>query len=77
MAVVLAAAASISRDGPNGRRAWNVRPEGVTSEALYWEVVARYKATKNSAALAETARALAIRFAGATWTKKASVWAPA
>jgi len=52
-------------------------PHGDTApEALYWEGVARYKATKNSAALAETARALAQRFAGATWTKKASIWAP-
>ena len=53
-------------------------PQGdAAPEALYWEGVARYKATKNSAALAETARALAQRFAGAAWTKKASIWAPA
>jgi hypothetical protein len=46
-------------------------------EALYWEGVARYKDTKNNAALVETARALAEQFAGAPWTKKASTWAPA
>ena len=44
-------------------------------EALYWEGVARYKATKNSGALKETHRALTERFAGTAWTKRASVWA--
>lgn len=43
-------------------------------EALYWAGVARYKATNDGAALADTAAAFARRFQDSTWAKKASVW---
>jgi hypothetical protein len=43
-------------------------------EALYWAGVARYKATNDAAALAETAGAFSRRFQDSTWAKKASVW---
>lgn len=43
-------------------------------EAIYWAGVARYKATGDAADLAGTARALAQRYPGSTWAKKASVW---
>jgi uncharacterized protein HemY len=46
-------------------------------EALYWEGVARYKDSHDNADLIQTARALAERFAGTIWSKKASIWAPA
>lgn len=44
-------------------------------EARYWAGVARYKATNDAAALTETARALAERYQGTSWAKKASIWA--
>jgi TolA-binding protein len=43
-------------------------------EALYWSGVARYKATSDAAALAQTADAFAQRYQDASWAKKASVW---
>ena len=46
-------------------------------EALYWAGVARYQDSHDSKDLVETARALAERFAGTIWSKKASIWAPA
>jgi len=43
-------------------------------EALYWAGVARYKGSKDAAALAETASAFAYRYTETSWAKKASVW---
>lgn len=43
-------------------------------EALYWAGVARYKATDDGTALAETARAFRDRYRDTPWAKKASVW---
>jgi hypothetical protein len=43
-------------------------------EAQYWAGVARYKATSDPSALAETARAFGERYSDSTWAKKASVW---
>lgn len=43
-------------------------------EALYWAGVARYKATDDGKALAETARAFRDRYQDTPWAKKASVW---
>ena len=44
-------------------------------EALYWAGVARYKASGDAAALADTARAFRDRYQQSSWAKKASVWA--
>jgi TolA-binding protein len=44
-------------------------------EALYWAGVARYKASNNPSALAETAEQLKKQYRDSAWTKKASVWA--
>lgn len=44
-------------------------------EALYWAGVSRYKASNDSAALKETARAFKTRYADSSWAKKASIWA--
>jgi TolA-binding protein len=43
--------------------------------ALYWAGVAKYKATNDAGALAETAAAFKQRYAASDWAKKASVWA--
>jgi TolA-binding protein len=43
-------------------------------EALYWAGVARYKVTKDSTALKETARAFTTRYTDTSWAKKSSVW---
>jgi TolA-binding protein len=43
-------------------------------EALYWAGVARYKATNDAAALAQTADAFAHGYSDSGWAKKASVW---
>ena len=43
-------------------------------EALYWAGVSRYKASGNSGALADTARAFGERFQDSPWAMKASVW---
>ena len=43
-------------------------------EALYWAVVAPYKASGNPASLKATAQAFKRRFQDTTWAKKASVW---
>jgi tetratricopeptide (TPR) repeat protein len=43
-------------------------------EAQYWAGVARYKATNNPSALADTARAFTQRYRDTPWAKKASVW---
>lgn len=45
-------------------------------ESLYWAGVARYKATNDADALADTARAFTDRYQDTPWAKKASVWAP-
>ena len=44
------------------------------AEAQYWAGVARYKATGDAKALADTARSFRERYAGTSWAKKASVW---
>jgi len=44
------------------------------AEAQYWAGVARYKATGDASALADTARSFRERYAGTSWAKKASVW---
>lgn len=44
-------------------------------EALYWAGVAKYKATGEAGALAETAEHFKTRFPESNWAKKASVWA--
>lgn len=44
------------------------------AEALYWAGVARYKATHDAAALADTARAFTEAYQDTPWAKKASVW---
>ncbi|HEX5042925.1 MAG TPA: thioredoxin fold domain-containing protein [Candidatus Polarisedimenticolaceae bacterium] len=44
------------------------------AEAQYWAGVARYKATGDAKALADTARSFRDRYAGTSWAKKASVW---
>jgi hypothetical protein len=43
-------------------------------EAQYWSGVARYKASGDAGALAETARRFGERYSESTWAKKASVW---
>ena len=43
-------------------------------EALYWSGVARYKATNDGGALADTARAFGEKYTDSSWAKKASVW---
>ena len=43
-------------------------------EALYWAGVARYKATNDPAALAQTAASFKQRYQETSWAKKASVW---
>lgn len=43
-------------------------------EALYWAGVARYKATNDAGALAETASAFRTSYQDSPWAKKASVW---
>jgi len=47
------------------------------AEAQYWKGVARYKATNDPSALADTATAFARRYSNTSWAKKASVWAKA
>ena len=47
----------------------------VGPEALYWAGVAKYKATGEAGALAETAAHFKTRFPDSNWAKKASVWA--
>ena len=44
------------------------------AESQYWAGVARYKATNDPEALAETARAFRDSYQDSTWAKKASVW---
>jgi len=44
------------------------------AEALYWAGVARYKATGDASALADTARRFRDRYQESSWAKKASVW---
>jgi hypothetical protein len=44
------------------------------AEAQYWAGVARYKATGNAEALADTAKSFRQRYADTIWAKKASVW---
>ena len=44
------------------------------AEAQYWAGVARYKATGDAEALADTARRFRDRYASTAWAKKASVW---
>lgn len=50
-------------------------PDGdAAPEALYWAGVSRYKATNDSAALRDTARAFRDRYQDTPWAKKASIW---
>ncbi|HET9948567.1 MAG TPA: tetratricopeptide repeat protein [Longimicrobiales bacterium] len=42
--------------------------------ALYWAGVARFKATDDGAALAQTAEAFRERYQDTPWAKKSSVW---
>jgi hypothetical protein len=43
-------------------------------EAQYWAGVAKYKATNDASALADTATAFTRRYQDSTWAKKSSVW---
>ena len=43
-------------------------------EAQYWAGVARYKASGDAQALADTAKRFNERYTNSTWAKKASVW---
>ena len=43
-------------------------------EALYWAGVAKYKATGDASALADTARQFQNRYKDTSWATKASVW---
>jgi tetratricopeptide (TPR) repeat protein len=43
-------------------------------EALYWAGAAKYRATNDPKALAETGRAFRERYKDTAWAKKASVW---
>ena len=43
------------------------------AEAQYWAGVSRYKATHDSAALKETAKAFTQRYKDSSWAKKASI----
>lgn len=45
------------------------------AEALYWAGVSRYKATNNTAALKETAKAFTQQYKDSSWAKKSTVWA--
>jgi TolA-binding protein len=57
------------------RRIVNDRPKAESApEALYWAGVAKYKASGDAAALAETARLLKEKHPQNAWTTKASVW---
>ncbi|MGH9196819.1 MAG: thioredoxin fold domain-containing protein [Acidimicrobiia bacterium] len=49
----------------------------VSPEALYWAGVARYKATNDASALADTAEQFRRRYQQTNWAKKASVWGTA
>jgi hypothetical protein len=49
----------------------------VAPEAQYWAGVAKYKASGDASALAETAEAFRKRYSDSSWAKKASVWARA
>ena len=44
-------------------------------EALYWAGVSKYKASHDSTALKETAKAFTTRYKDSSWAKKASIWA--
>jgi Thioredoxin-like domain len=44
-------------------------------EALYWAGVSKYKASNDSTALKETAKAFSQRYKDSSWAKKASIWA--
>jgi outer membrane protein assembly factor BamD (BamD/ComL family) len=44
------------------------------AEALYWGGAARYKATGDASALAETADEFTRRYQTSSWARKASVW---
>ena len=45
------------------------------AEALYWAGVSKYKASHDSTALKETAKAFTTRYKDSSWAKKASIWA--
>ncbi len=58
------------------REAYEKLPDAdAAPEALYWAGVSRYKASNDSTALKETARAFKTKYANSTWAKKASIWA--
>ena len=44
-------------------------------EALYWAGVAKYKASGDAGALADTARQFKEKYPESVWAKKSSVWA--
>jgi tetratricopeptide (TPR) repeat protein len=46
----------------------------VAPEALYWIGVAKYKATGDAAALADTYKQFQTRYKDTSWATKASVW---
>ncbi len=57
------------------RRVVEAYPESEAAPpALYWAGVAKYKATNDARALAETAAAFEQRYPDSEWAKKASVW---
>jgi TolA-binding protein len=43
-------------------------------EALYWNGVAKYSATRDGSALQETSRQFKHRYQKSTWAQRASVW---
>jgi TolA-binding protein len=45
------------------------------AEALYWTGTSKYKASRDPAALKETAKAFTTRYKDSSWAKKASIWA--
>ena len=57
-----------------GRVARERSETSVAPEAIYWQGVSRYK-KGDHAALGETYAALAQKYPGSLWTRKASVWA--
>lgn len=58
------------------RRIVDSHPDAeVAPEALYWAGVAKYKASDDPEALADTAAAMQTAYPTSPWAKKASVWA--
>ena len=56
---------------------WTKHPKASAApEARYWDGVAAYKATQDSAKLAQTAVALRDMYPASEWARKSSVWLP-